>query len=150
MYKKNNNNNKFRNHNNHHNNNNQYSLTYKFDSNSIAGKMSGTALDLIKKYNDLAKEALSNHDYISAETFKQFAEHYRKIVTEINDRKAQAQVKKEEQKEPKEDTAQKPSPEKGPKKVKETPKEEDNSEPQAKEAPKKKTLRKKLVVAKAE
>ena len=45
-------NNKYRN-----NNNQIYSLNYKFDSTSIAGKISGTALDLIKKYNELAKEA---------------------------------------------------------------------------------------------
>ena len=66
-----------------------YSLNYKFDSNSIAGKISGTALDLIKRYNDFAKEAQSNNDYVSAEIFRQYAEHYRKIVTEINERKSQ-------------------------------------------------------------
>lgn len=102
MYMKKNNN-KFRNNNNYNNNSNnnynnnnsssnnntnKYSLTYKFDSSSIAGKFSGTALDLIKKYNELAKEAQSNHDYVSAEIFKQYAEHYRKIVTDINERKS--------------------------------------------------------------
>ena len=64
-----------------------YSLNYKFDSNSIAGKISGTALDLIKRYNDLAKDALSDNDHVTAEIFRQYAEHYRKIVTEINERK---------------------------------------------------------------
>ena len=43
--KKINNNNKFR-------GNTIYSLNYKFDSVSSAGKLSGTALDLIKKYNE--------------------------------------------------------------------------------------------------
>ena len=66
-----------------------YSLNYKFDSNSIAGKINGTALDLIRRYNDFAKEAQSNNDYVSAEIFRQYAEHYRKIVTEINERKNQ-------------------------------------------------------------
>lgn len=76
-------NNKFRN-----NNSNQiYSLNYKFDSISVAGKISGTALDLIKKYNELAKEAHGNNDYVTAEIFRQYAEHYRKIVTEINEKK---------------------------------------------------------------
>ncbi len=80
-------NNKFRN-----NYNNQiYSLNYKFDSNSVAGKISGTALDLIKRYNELAKDALSNNDYVTAEVFRQYAEHYRKIVTEINEKKNQNQ-----------------------------------------------------------
>ena len=67
-------NNKFRNNN---YNNQIYSLNYKFDSNSIAGKVSGTALDLIKRYNELAKEAHTNNDYVSAEVFRQYAEHYR-------------------------------------------------------------------------
>lgn len=85
-------NNKFRSNNNNNNNNysNQiYSLNYKFDSCSIAGKCSGTALDLIKKYNELAKEAHSNSDWVSSEIFRQYAEHYRKIVTDINERKNQ-------------------------------------------------------------
>jgi len=74
-----------------HNNNNNtiYSLNYKFDSICSAGKFSGTALDLIKKYNELAKEAHSNGDYVEMEVFRQYAEHYRKIVTEINERKNQ-------------------------------------------------------------
>lgn len=79
-------NNRYRNNNNS-SNNTIYSLNYKFDSNSIAGKISGTALDLIKRYNDLAKDAHSNNDYVTAEIFRQYAEHYRKIVTEINERK---------------------------------------------------------------
>ena len=76
-------------HRNNSNNNFIYSLNYKFDSNSPAGKICGTALELIKKYNDLAKDALNNNDYVEAEVFRQYAEHYRKIVTEINDKKAQ-------------------------------------------------------------
>lgn len=87
-------NNKYRNNNNNSNNyNNQiYSLNYKFDSCSVAGKCSGTALDLIKRYNELAKEAHSNNNYVEAEVFRQYAEHYRKIVTEINERKTQYQA----------------------------------------------------------
>lgn len=80
-------NNKFRNNNNNNNYNPAYSLNYKFDSTSIAGKVCGTALDLIKRYNDLARDAQSNGDYVSAETFRQYAEHYRKIVTDINERR---------------------------------------------------------------
>lgn len=76
-------NNKFRNN----GNSNAYSLNYKFDSISPAGKVSGTALDLIKKYNELAKEAHGSGDYIEMEVYRQYAEHYRKIVTEINERK---------------------------------------------------------------
>ncbi len=74
----------------HNNNNTVYSLNYKFDSVSAAGKFSGTALELIKKYNELAKEAHSNGNYVEMEVFRQYAEHYRKIVTEINERKNQS------------------------------------------------------------
>lgn len=70
-----------------------YSLNFKFDSVSPAGKFSGTALDLIKRYNDLAKESHSNGNYVEAEVFRQYAEHYRKIVTEINERKQHNEVK---------------------------------------------------------
>ena len=75
-------NNRFRN-----GNNNGYTLNYKFDSVSIAGKISGTALDLIRRYNDLAKEAQGNGDYVDMEIYRQYAEHYRKIVTDINERR---------------------------------------------------------------
>ena len=71
------------------NNNNVYSLNYKFDSVCAAGKFSGTALDLIKRYNELAKEAQGNGNYVEMEVFRQYAEHYRKIVTEINERRNQ-------------------------------------------------------------
>ncbi len=75
-------NNRFRN-----GNNNGYTLNYKFDSVSIAGKISGTALDLIRRYNDLAKEAQGCGNYVDMEVYRQYAEHYRKIVTDINERR---------------------------------------------------------------
>lgn len=77
-------NNRYRNGN---NANNGYTLNYKFDSVSIAGKISGTALDLIRRYNDLAKEAQSCGNYVEMEVYRQYAEHYRKIVTDINERR---------------------------------------------------------------
>ena len=61
---KKNNNNKFR------GNNSVNSLNYKYDSVSFAGKISGTALDLIKRYNELAKEAQSNGNYVEMEVFR--------------------------------------------------------------------------------
>lgn len=91
-------NNRFRNNNG--NNNGGYTLNYKFDSVSIAGKISGTALDLIRRYNDLAKEAQGCGNYVDMEVYRQYAEHYRKIVTEINERrqaKNESQQRSEEQ-----------------------------------------------------
>ena len=63
---KKNNNNKFRNN----NNNNMYNLNYRFDSLSPAGKCCGTALDWIKRYNDLAKEAGLGGNYVEIEFFR--------------------------------------------------------------------------------
>lgn len=37
----------------------------------------------------MAKEAQSNGDHVNAEVFRQYAEHYRKIVTDINEKKSQ-------------------------------------------------------------
>ena len=87
-------NNKFRNNN---YNTQGYSLNYKFDSISVAGKICGTALDLIKRYNELAKEAHGNGNYVEAENFSQYAENYRKIVTESNEIKTQNSNKKKKQ-----------------------------------------------------
>ena len=94
---------KYRSNNNY--NNQAYSLNYRFDSVSPAGKISGTALDLIQRYNELAKEAQSNADYVEAECYRQYAEHYRKIVTDINERKNQRfnQSSSEENKDTQED-----------------------------------------------
>lgn len=91
-------NNRFRNGN---NNNNGYTLNYKFDSVSIAGKISGTALDLIRRYNDLAKEAQGCGNYVDMEVYRQYAEHYRKIVTDINERR---QSRQENQSRPEENS----------------------------------------------
>lgn len=81
------------------NNTNMYNLNYRFDSISPAGKYSGTALDLIKKYNELSKEAHSAGDYVEMEVFRQYAEHYRKILTEMNERKNAFQVQRQSQSE---------------------------------------------------
>ena len=89
---KKNNNNKFRN-----SNNNMYNLNYRFDSVSPAGKFSGTALDLIRRYNELAKEAQTAGNYVEMEVFRQYAEHYRKIVTEANERRAYYQQQNQTQ-----------------------------------------------------
>ena len=95
------NNNKFRN-----NNNNIYNLNYRFDSVSPAGKFSGTALDLIRRYNELAKEAQTAGNYVEMEVFRQYAEHYRKIVTEANERRSAYQQQNQTQNETDEITEQ--------------------------------------------
>ena len=88
-------------------NNGGYTLNYKFDSVSIAGKISGTALDLIRRYNDLAKEAQSSGNYVDMEIYRQYAEHYRKIVTEINERRQASRPEPQNRQEESEDTVEK-------------------------------------------
>lgn len=87
-------------------NNSGYTLNYKFDSVSIAGKISGTALDLIRRYNDLAKEAQSSGNYVDMEIYRQYAEHYRKIVTEINERRQAARPEPQNRQEENEETVE--------------------------------------------
>lgn len=74
-----------------------FNINYRFDSISPAGKYSGTALDLIKRYNELSKEAHSAGDYVEMEVFRQYAEHYRKILTEMNERKNAFQAQRQAQ-----------------------------------------------------
>ena len=58
-----------------------------FSSNSnfkrkIPGRNNHNAPKLIEKYNDLAREALSNGDKILSENYFQHADHFTRILTE--------------------------------------------------------------------
>ena len=58
-----------------------------YDSNGPAGKVRGTAQQVLEKYQLLGRDALSSGDWIAAETCLQYAEHYYRIVNaelEIN------------------------------------------------------------------
>ena len=57
------------------------------------------------------EEAHNNGDYVQMEVFRQYAEHYRKIVTEINERKNQNKDNAVEQNNP-QNQAPEPSAEK--------------------------------------
>ena len=46
------------------------------------GKNNQNAAKLVEKYNDLAREALSNGDKILSENYYQFADHFLRIFTE--------------------------------------------------------------------
>ena len=50
----------------------------------IPGRNNHNAPKLIEKYNDLAREALSNGDKILSENYLQHAEHYSRKLSEIN------------------------------------------------------------------
>ena len=58
-----------------------------FTSNSnfkrkVPGRNNYNASKLIEKYNDLAREALSNEDKILSENYFQHADHFTRILTE--------------------------------------------------------------------
>ena len=60
------------------------------------GRNNHNAPKLIEKYNDLAREALSNGDKILSENYLQHADHFTRI---LNDREALKKEKFEEKKE---------------------------------------------------
>ena len=62
----------------------------------LPGRYNHNASKLIEKYNDLAREALSNGDKILSENYLQHADHFTRI---LNDREALKKEKFEEKKE---------------------------------------------------
>ena len=70
--------------------------TSKFSSNfsnndnfkrKVPGRNNHNAPKLIEKYNDLAREALSNGDKILSENYLQHADHYLRRYNELNNRR---------------------------------------------------------------
>jgi hypothetical protein len=51
-----------------------------YDSNGPAGKVRGTAQQVLDKYQALGRDAMTSGDRIGAESYFQFAEHYHRIV----------------------------------------------------------------------
>ena len=51
-----------------------------YDSNGPAGKVRGTAQQVLDKYQALGRDAMTSGDRIAAESYFQFAEHYHRIV----------------------------------------------------------------------
>ncbi len=52
----------------------------QFESSGPSGKLKGTPKQLIDKYMSLARDYYSSGDDINAETCKQFAEHYSRLI----------------------------------------------------------------------
>lgn len=63
-----------------------------YDSNGPEVRIRGTAFQICEKYEALAKDARSSGDMVLAESYLQHAEHYQRIISEIN---AQAAVRNE-------------------------------------------------------
>ena len=65
-----------------------------YDSNGPAGRVRGTAQQVLEKYQMLGRDAASSGDWIVAESCLQYAEHYYRIVhseNEVNGKSMQAQ-----------------------------------------------------------
>ena len=62
----------------------------------LPGRNNHNASKLIEKYNDLAREALSNGDKILSENYSQYADHFTRV---LNEREAIKKEKIEEKKE---------------------------------------------------
>lgn len=65
-----------------------HNRTQVYDSNGPEVRIRGTAHQISEKYEALAKDALSTGDRVMAESYLQHAEHYQRIVSEINAQQA--------------------------------------------------------------
>ena len=54
--------------------------TRVYDSNGPDVRIRGTAHQITEKYENLAKDATSSGDYVMAESYMQYAEHYQRII----------------------------------------------------------------------
>lgn len=55
-----------------------------YDSNGPEVRIRGTAHQISEKYEALAKDARSAGDAVLAESYLQYAEHYQRIISEMN------------------------------------------------------------------
>ena len=62
-----------------------------YDSNGPAGKLRGTAAQLVEKYTSLARDARVGRDRVLVENYFQHAEHYQRLINEIAAQQAQQQ-----------------------------------------------------------
>ncbi len=69
----------------------------------LPGKNNHNAPKLIEKYNDLAREALSNGDKILSENYFQHADHFLRISNEKEIRKQVSEIDKSEGQSPEKD-----------------------------------------------
>lgn len=62
-----------------------------YDSNGPDVRIRGTAHQISEKYEALAKDANSAGDTVLAESYLQYAEHYQRIISELNAQQASRQ-----------------------------------------------------------
>jgi len=51
------------------------------ESSGLSGKIRGTPQQILDKYTNLGRDALAAGDFVTAENFFQYAEHYRRILS---------------------------------------------------------------------
>ena len=68
-----------------------------YDSNGPEVRIRGTAFQISEKYEALAKDARSTGDWVLAESYLQHAEHYQRIISEINAQNAAKNDVRQEQ-----------------------------------------------------
>ncbi len=61
----------------------QQNINRAYDSNGPAGRLRGSAAQLVEKYVSLARDARVGRDRVLVENFLQHAEHYQRIMNEI-------------------------------------------------------------------
>ena len=57
-----------------------------FNTGNNGARVTGSLSTVLEKYKNLAKDAMSSGDYISAENYMQHAEHYARIINIKNER----------------------------------------------------------------
>jgi hypothetical protein len=67
------------------------------DSTGPAGKIRGTAQQILEKYMNLGRDSLSSGDYVMSESFFQYAEHYRRIISVKREEMQERQERQERQ-----------------------------------------------------
>src|SRR3954453_15162835 len=55
-------------------------LSRVYESNGPEGKIRGTPHHIVEKYLQLARDATTSGDYVTAENFHQHAEHYFRLI----------------------------------------------------------------------
>lgn len=61
-----------------------------FDSNGPDVRIRGTAFQIYEKYQALARDAQSSGDRVAAENYQQHAEHYYRIILQINEQEGRS------------------------------------------------------------
>lgn len=70
-----------------------------FDSNGPDTRIRGNASQVLEKYQALARDAMSSGDPVMVENYLQHAEHYQRVINQMNEAVAQAQLQAEQARE---------------------------------------------------